>query len=115
MWFYFYRRMLRTPWTDRKRNEDVLKEINSKRQLHNHIRRRQSTFFGHIMRRGKMEHIVATGKLNGRRGRGRPREKIFWTTWCCGSGEHLHQRSFIESTRDRRLWTDMITNAIRHG
>src|SRR5579871_6990683 len=56
--FWFYRRMLRIPWTDRKRNEDVLKEVNSKRELHNHIRSIQSTFFGHIMRRGKMEHIL---------------------------------------------------------
>src|SRR5579871_6194918 len=108
MWFYFYRRMLRTPWTDRKRNEDVLKEINSKRQLHNHIRRRQSTFFGHILRRGKMEHIVTTGKLNGRRGRGRSRERILDNPilWL----RRTYIPEIIESTRKyRRLWTDMTT------
>jgi hypothetical protein len=111
MWFY--RRMLRTPWTDKKRNDDILKEVNSKRELHTRIRRRQSTFFEHIMRRGKMEHIVTTGRMNNKRGRGRPREKILdsliiWLGRTSAS-------EIIRNTRDRRLWIDMITNASRHG
>ncbi|GFS15870.1 endonuclease-reverse transcriptase [Elysia marginata] len=49
MWFF--RRMLRVPWTARKTNEEVLKETETTRSLMNRIRRRQAKFVGHIMRR----------------------------------------------------------------
>ncbi|GFO20695.1 endonuclease-reverse transcriptase [Plakobranchus ocellatus] len=49
MWFF--RRMLRVPWTARKTNEEVLKETESIRSLMSRIRRRQAKFVGHIMRR----------------------------------------------------------------
>ncbi|GFN98551.1 hypothetical protein PoB_002505700 [Plakobranchus ocellatus] len=39
-------------------------------------RKRQATFLGHVMRRGKLEHLVTTGKFEGKRSRGRQREKI---------------------------------------
>ena len=59
MWFY--RRMLRIPWTARKTNVEVFKESNAKRSLINNIRKRQSSFFGHFMRQGGSENIVTTG------------------------------------------------------
>ena len=85
MWFY--RRMMRIPWTEKKRNEDVLRETNSQRELVTRIRRRQSAFFGHVMRRGGLEYIVSTGRLEGKRGRGRPRETMFH-----GNGEYRFQK-----------------------
>ena len=69
MWFY--RRMLRIPWTARKTNVEVLKESNVKRTLINNIRKRQSSFFGQFMRQGGLENIVTTGKIEGNRDRGR--------------------------------------------
>ncbi|GFO12559.1 hypothetical protein PoB_003906400 [Plakobranchus ocellatus] len=47
------------------------------------IRKRQATFLGHVMRRGKLEHLVTTGKFEGKRSRGRQREKIMdgLATW----------------------------------
>ena len=47
MWFY--RRMLRIPWTDRNTNENVLKEANTQRTIITRVRTRQSRLFGHIM------------------------------------------------------------------
>ncbi|GFO42855.1 cathepsin d [Plakobranchus ocellatus] len=47
------RRMLRIPWT----------EANKRRSLVRTIRKRQATFLGHVMRRGKLEHLVTTGKF----------------------------------------------------
>ncbi|GFO06013.1 endonuclease-reverse transcriptase [Plakobranchus ocellatus] len=74
----FLRRMLRIPWTAKKTNERVLNEANKRRSLVRNIRKRkrQSTSLGHVMRREKLEHLVTTGKLQGKRSRGRQREKI---------------------------------------
>ncbi|GFO16834.1 hypothetical protein PoB_004333900 [Plakobranchus ocellatus] len=69
MWFP--RRMLRIPWTAKKTNERVLNEANKRRTLVRTIRKRQATFLGHVMRRGKLEHLVTTGKFEGKRTRGR--------------------------------------------
>ncbi|GFO45212.1 endonuclease-reverse transcriptase [Plakobranchus ocellatus] len=74
MWFLS--RMLRIPWTAKKTNERVLNEANKRRSLVRTIRKRRATFLGHVMRRGKLEHLVTTGKFEGKKSRGRQREKI---------------------------------------
>ena len=111
MWFL--RRMLRIPWTEKKTNEAVLEEAETTRLLIKNIRKRQATFFGHVMRREKLEHLVTTGKLDGKRSRGRQREKMIdgLTTW-------LNAESVIEtlaSTKDRAVWRDMVANAMKQG
>ncbi|GFO30487.1 endonuclease-reverse transcriptase [Plakobranchus ocellatus] len=70
------RRILRIPWTAKKTNGRVLNEANKRRSLVRTIRKSQATFLGHVMRRGKLEHLVTTGKFEGKRSRGRQREKI---------------------------------------
>ena len=111
MWFY--RRMMRIPWTAKMTNVEVLNQIETQRRLIINIRKRQSSFFGHVMRRGGLEHIVTTGKIEGRRDRGRQREKILdsLTSW--------HGRAstseLIANTNDRDLWRSMIAYASRHG
>ena len=69
MWFL--RRTLSIPWTARKINEEVLNEAGETRKLLITTRRRQAKFFGHVMRRKQLEHLVTTEKLNGKRCRGR--------------------------------------------
>ncbi|GFO00325.1 endonuclease-reverse transcriptase [Plakobranchus ocellatus] len=76
MWFL--RRMLRIPWTAKKTNERVLNEANKRRSLVRTIRKSQATFLGHVMRRGKLEHLVTTGKFEGKRSRGRQKCQIYW-------------------------------------
>ena len=46
-------------------------------------RKRQAVFFGHVMRRKELEHLVTTGKIDEKRSRGRQREKILdsMTVW----------------------------------
>ena len=72
MWFL--RGMLHIPWTA-KTNEMVLKEAETNRSLVQKIRKQQATFFGHVMRRGRLEHFLTTGKLDRKRSKGRQREK----------------------------------------
>ena len=53
MWFL--RRMMKISWMAKKSNTTVLKEAHTFRALVNKIRTRQTTFFGHVMRREKLE------------------------------------------------------------
>ncbi|GFN76803.1 hypothetical protein PoB_000330900 [Plakobranchus ocellatus] len=77
------------------------------------IRKRQATFLGHVMRRGKLEHLVTTGKFEGKRSRGRQREKIMdgLATWL-GPGK---VSDILAAVKDRDLWRDMIANAYKQG
>ncbi|GFO44849.1 glutaminase [Plakobranchus ocellatus] len=101
------------PWTAKKTNERVLNEANKRRSLVRTIRKRQATFLGHVMRRGKLEHLVTTGKFEGKRSRGRQREKIMdgLATWR-GPGK---VSDILAAVKDRDLWRDMIANAYKQG
>ena len=68
--------MLRIPWTQKESNETVLKEADARRSIINRRRKRQATLIGHVIRRDGLEHVVTTGMLEGKRVRGRQREKI---------------------------------------
>ncbi|GFN81086.1 hypothetical protein PoB_000759200 [Plakobranchus ocellatus] len=96
-----------------KTNERVLNEANKRRSLVRTIRKRQATFLGHVMRRGKLEHLVTTGKFEGRRSRGRQREKLMdgLATWL-GPGK---VSDILAAVKDRDLWRDMIANAYKQG
>ena len=72
MWFY--RRMDKIPWVDKVTNEEVLARIGVKRSLIKEIYRSQMNFFGHVMRQNGIERLVTTGKIEGKRARGRQRE-----------------------------------------
>ena len=111
MWFL--RRMMKIPWTAKKTNAEVLIDAGVKRSILSNIRGRQSRFLGHVLRRTQLEHLITTGKIKGRRDRGRQREKLLdgLVLW--------HGRSspteLIDNTRDRESWRNMIAYAIRHG
>src|ERR1700729_34138 len=111
MWFL--RRMLKIPWTARKSNEEVLKEAEEIRRLITLIRKRQSKFVGHVWRRCGMEHILTTGKIEGKRDRGRQREKMLdgLTRWQKNQS-NVHT---LQNARNRELWRQLISNACRHG
>ncbi|GFO07858.1 eukaryotic translation initiation factor 3 subunit f [Plakobranchus ocellatus] len=105
--------MLRIPWTAKKTNERVLNEANKRRSLVRTIRKRQATFLGRVMRRGRLEHLVTTGKFEGKRSRARQREKIMdgLATWL-GPGK---VSDILAAVKDRDLWRDMIANAYKQG
>ena len=111
MWFQ--RRMMKISWMANKSNDTVLKEAHTSRALVNKIRTRQTTFFGHVMRREKLEHLITTGMMEGKRSRGKQREKMTdgLIKWL-GAGKVVE---ILKATRDRGIWKDMIANAIKHG
>ncbi|GFR88765.1 retrovirus-related Pol polyprotein LINE-1 [Elysia marginata] len=107
MWFF--RRMLRVPWTTRKTNEEVLKETETTRSLMNRIRRRQAKFVGDIMRREGFKNLITTGRMEGKKSRGRQREKMLdgMTSWMGTK----RVTDALSETWNRESWKDMIANA----
>ena len=69
-----YRRMLRISWNDMVTNEEVYRRMNIKQSLLVDIVRRQMSFLGHVLIIEKMDYLVVTGFVDGKRARGRQRD-----------------------------------------
>ena len=68
------KRLLRVPWTARRSNLSILKEINPQYSLEGLMRKLKLQYFGHLMwRSDSLEKILMLGKTEGRRRRGRQR------------------------------------------
>ena len=66
-----WRRLLRVPWTARRSNQSILKEINPGCSLKGLMLKLKLQFFGHLMRRvDSLEKTLMLGKIKGRRKRG---------------------------------------------
>jgi len=66
-----WRSLLRVPWTARRSNQSILKEISPEYSLEGLMLKRKLQYFGHLMRRAdSMEKTLMLGKTEGRRRRG---------------------------------------------
>ena len=69
-----WRRLLRVPWTARRSNQSILKEISPGFSLEGLMLKLKLQYFGHLMRRAdSFEKTLLLGKIEGRRRRGRQR------------------------------------------
>ena len=69
-----WRRLLRVPWTARRSNQSILKEISPEYSLKGLILKLKLQYFGHMMQRtDSFEKTLMLGKIEGRRRRGRQR------------------------------------------
>ena len=69
-----WRRLLRVPWTARRSNRSILKEISPEHSLEGLLLKLKLHYFGHLMRRTEsLEKTLMLGKTEGRRRRGRQR------------------------------------------
>ena len=69
-----WRRLLRVPWTARRSNQSILKEISPGCSLEGRMLKLKLQYFGHLMRRAdSFEKTLMLGKIEGRRGRGQQR------------------------------------------
>ena len=70
----YWRRLLRVPWTERRSNQSILKEINPEYSLEGLMLKLKLQYFGHLMRRtDSLEKTLMLGKIEGGRRRGRQR------------------------------------------
>ena len=69
-----WRRLLRVPWTSRRSNQSILKEISPRCSLEGLMLKLKLQYFGHLMRRAdSLEKTLMLGKIEGRRRRRRQR------------------------------------------
>ena len=73
-----WRRLLRVPWTARRSNHTILKEISSGCSLEGLMLKLKLQYFGHLMRRtDSLERTLMLGKIESRRRRGQQRMRWF--------------------------------------
>ena len=74
---WYWRRLLRVPWTARRSNQSILKEISPECSLEGLMLKLKLQYFDHLMRRAdSFEKTPMLGKIEGRRRRGR--QKMRW-------------------------------------
>ena len=90
---WYWRRCLRVPWTARRSNQSILKEISPEYSLEGLILKLKLQYFGHLMRRAdSFEKTLMLGKIEGRRRRGQQRMRWLdsittWWAWVSVSSE----------------------------
>ena len=75
---WYWRRLLRVPWTARRPNESILKEISPEYSLEGLMVKLKLQYFGHLMQRtDSFENVLMLGKIEDRRRRGQQRMRWF--------------------------------------
>ena len=102
-----WRRLLRAPWTARRSNQSILKDINPECSLEGLMLKLKLQYFGHLMRTADtLEKSLMLGKMEGRRRRGRQRMR-----WLGGITDAMNMNlSKLRDGERREAW-----RAAAHG
>lgn len=99
MWCW--RRLLRVPWTARRRNTEILEAVGNPLSLYGILFNQKMKYFGHVIRANGMEKRILLGMTEGTRKRGRPRQR--WIDEIMDE-TNLQMRELIDKANNRREW-----------
>ena len=109
-----WRRLLRVPWTARRSNQTILKEISPECSLEGLMLKLKLQYFGHLMRRtDSLEKTLMLRKIEGRRKRGRQRMRWLYGITNSMRWGWVNSGSWWWTGRPGMLWS-MGSQRVRH-
>jgi len=109
MWLW--RRMEKVSWTEKKKNEEVLRDVGEERILMKTITKRKKNWIGHILRSEGLVKDVLEGRMEGKRPRGRKRIGMFDDI---EEGSYVDMKRRAQNREEWRVWAPRTCRLAEH-